>query len=84
MSPLPCRPCHGPSWAHPPEAPRPERQVRRAVATFQTCADLGRAHSFPLPFQPLDEFSMEATTDLLERAGQKLDFQPEDFGGMGS
>ena len=79
----PCRPAMSPlPWpimAHPPEAPRPERQVRRAVATFQTCADLGRAHSFPLPFQPLDEFSMEATMDLLERAGQKLDFQPEDL-----
>eukprot|EP00435_Cladocopium_sp_Y103_P073384 s737_g43.t1 len=65
---------------HPPsEAPQSERQVRRAVATFQTCADLGRAHSFPLPFQPLDEFSMRATMDLLERAGQKLDFQAEDL-----
>lgn len=77
---LPCRHV-APAMAHPfhpPEA-RPERQVRRAVATFQTCADLGRAHSFPLPFQPLDEFSMEATMDLLERAGQKLDFQPEDL-----
>ena len=80
LAALPCRHV-APAMAHPfhpPEAPRPERQVRRAVATFQTCADLGRAHSFPLPL-PLDEFSIEATMDLLERAGQKLDFQPEDL-----
>ena len=78
---LPCRHVV-PAMAHPlhpPSEARMERQVRRAVATFQTCADLGRAHSFPLPLQPLDEFSMETTMDLLERAGQKLDFQPEDL-----
>ena len=73
--------CRHVAMSHPLHSPSqaPERQVRRAVATFRTCADLGRAHSFPLLSQPLDDFSMEATMDLLERVGQKLDFQPEDL-----
>lgn len=71
-----------------PQQAQEQRRVRQAVVTFQSCQDPGRAHSFPLVPQPLDpsdgshsfaHFGTEATMDLLERAGRKLDFRPEDL-----
>ena len=68
------------AMAHPtqPQLGEVERPVKRPVATFRTCADLGKAHSFPLPTDFSTE-DTEATIDLLERAGQKLAFRPADL-----
>ena len=58
--------------AHPVTHP-----AKEGVATFRSCADPARAHSFPLGTG--NEFSMEETLELLTKVGRKLDFQCADL-----
>ena len=51
--------------------------AKEGVATFRSCADPARAHSFPLGVGK--EFSMEQTLELLTKVGRKLDFQCADL-----
>ena len=51
--------------------------AKEGVATFRSCADPARAHSFRWVWGK--EFSMEQTLELLTKVGRKLDFQCADL-----